>query len=83
MSPDIGTAAASSNESPSGFGASWSGVAVATSAKAPDCVPMSPNTSSPTRKSVTSLPTASTTPATSDPRTRERGRRSPNAGRTM
>ena len=81
VSPDIGTAAASSNVSPAGFGTSWPAVAAATSAKAPACACTSPKTSSPTRRPLTCLPTCSTTPARSQPRTRVRGRRSPMATR--
>jgi hypothetical protein len=49
---------------------------------APNGTPLKPNTRSPTRKAVTARPTASTSPANSDPRTVTRGRGSPVRART-
>src|ERR1051326_3156944 len=71
VSPATGTPAACSNVRLAGFGASSSSPADAYSAKAPW---QPPYTSSPGRNRVTLWPTASTTPATSTPRTLIRGR---------
>ncbi len=74
-----GTAAASSNVSAAGFGAITAlSRTVTYSAFAPDSAP---NTSSPTRNSVTSGPTSSTRPANSVPALVLRGRRMPVARR--
>lgn len=73
--PASGTAAACSNVRLSGFGSTTSWEAHTYSANAPSA---SPNTSSPGRSRVTSLPTASTRPAKSVPRIRSFGARSPN-----
>ena len=53
------------------------------SACAPNRHSLNPNTSSPTAKDVTPLPTASTTPANSHPRTVAFGLSSPLKSRTM
>src|SRR4051812_39366746 len=72
--PAIGTPAASSNDTLAGFRARRAFRAGAYSAQeAPDV----PNTSSPGRNSVTSLPTSSTVPARSPPNSVFFGRRSP------
>ena len=68
-SPHITDAAASVNESPAGFLASWAAGAAAYCAKAPARSLVDPNTSSPGARSVTCWPTACTTPAMSLPRT--------------
>src|SRR4030095_9445183 len=73
---EVGTDAARSKVRLAGLGARVSSRADARSAKEPSQVP---NTSPPSRNRVTFLPTASTVPATSAPRTRAvaRGARSP------
>ncbi len=77
---DTPTEAACSNVRLAGFSRNWSSVARAYSANAPAT---HPKTSSPGRRRVTSLPTASTVPATSVPGTRFFGFRSPVARRMM
>src|SRR5918994_1299882 len=77
VAPEIGTAAASSKDSRGGFAATFPTGTTANSANEPD--EEYPITSSPGANPVTPEPTASTTPATSPPRTRALGRRSPNA----
>ncbi len=85
--PDMTDAAASSKVSPRGFLMSWDAGTTVCSAKVPDVARApahdDPNTSSPGRRSVTFVPTASTTPATSVPRTGVRGPRSPDLSRRM
>src|ERR687891_426511 len=85
--PDMTDAAASSNASPAGFLMSCDAGTTVNSANVPGMARVlpheDPNTSSPGRRSVTFVPTASTTPATSVPRTGVRGRRSPDLSRTM
>src|SRR5918994_5871569 len=85
--PDMTEAAASLNESVAGLWMSWDAGATEYSAKVParmaGVAQFDPNTSSPGCRSVTFLPTASTTPATSLPRTGVRGRRSPDFSRRM
>ena len=81
VTPEIGTAAACSNESLAGLRISFSGRVAASSANEP--LSATPITSSPGRNSVTAEPTVSTVPATSQPRTRIFGRRKPSAGRAM
>ncbi|BAS07042.1 hypothetical protein AHiyo4_04640 [Arthrobacter sp. Hiyo4] len=66
VTPEMGATAASSNVRFVGFVATRSSLAQTNSAKDPSHVP---NTSSPSWKRVTPAPTASTTPATSRPRT--------------
>jgi hypothetical protein len=72
VTPDMTEAAASSNPTPAGIGASRSAGTTVNSANAPAVtnvlVHSDPNTRSPTPKS-TPVPTASTIPATSLPRT--------------
>ena len=75
---DTPTAAACSKLRRAGFGRNWSSGARANSAKAPA---HQPNTSSPGRRRWTSLPTASTVPATSVPGIGCFGRRRPVASR--
>ena len=70
----MGTAAACSKVRVAGFGAALRSRTHAYSAKEPSQMP---NTASPGRNRVTVLPTASTRPATSLPRTRVLGFRSP------
>ena len=81
VTPDMTDAAASSNESPAGFGISWDAGTTVSSAYVPTVrsapVHDDPKTSSPGWRSVTLRPTSSTTPATSVPRIRERGPRRP------
>src|ERR687898_1446031 len=79
VAPEIGTAAASSKDSPGGFAATFPTGPTANSANEPD--DEYPITSSPGANPVTAEPTASTTPATSPPRTRALGLRKPNASR--
>ena len=79
VTPEIGTAAASSNERLSGLGTSFSGRVSANSAKEPASA--TPITSSPGRNAVTAAPTAATVPATSQPRTWTLGLRNPIARR--
>src|SRR5918994_5453411 len=84
--PDMTDAAASSKVRLTGFTMSWDAGARANSAKVPgDVVSVlshdEPNTSSPGWRSVTYLPTASTTPAMSVPRTGAAGRQSPDFSR--
>jgi hypothetical protein len=74
VKPEMGTAAACSKVRFAGLGASLSDRAQAYSAKEPSQVP---NTSSPGRNRLTFSPTASTRPATSLPRMRALGFRSP------
>src|SRR5919106_5025482 len=85
--PDMTDAAASLNESVAGFSMSRDAGATVNSANVPwGAVAVShkdPNTSSPGWRSVTFLPTASTTPATSVPRTGVEGCRSPDLSRRM
>jgi hypothetical protein len=87
VSPDMTDAAASSKVSPAGFLISWDTGTTVNSANVPAVARVlphdAPNTSSPGPRSATFLPTASTTPATSVPRTRVRGRRSPDLNRRM
>ena len=78
-SPVITDAAASVNVSPAGFLTSWAAGTATYCAKAPARSQVDPSTSSPGTRSVTRPPTASTTPATSLPRTARFGRRSPEA----
>jgi hypothetical protein len=83
-SPVITDAAASVNVSPAGFLTSWAAGAATYWAKAPArASPVVPSTSSPGARSLTRPPTASTTPATSLPRTGRFGRRSPELTRPM
>ena len=82
-SPVITDAAASVNVSPAGFPASWAAGTTTYWANAPARSQVDPSTSSPGTRSVTRPPTASTTPATSLPRTARFGRRSPEARRPM
>ncbi len=70
----MGTAAACTTVRFFGLGASLSARARTYSAKVPS---PTPNTSSPGRRVVTPAPTASTRPATSRPRTRFLGARTP------
>ena len=70
----MGIAAASSNDTPAGFGARRDSRAAASSAQAPDPVP---NTSSPGANAVTAPPTASTRPARSAPTAGDAGLRKP------
>ena len=79
--PDVGTVAACSIVSLSGLRTSWSAGTDAYCASVPAV--LQPNTSSPGWRSVTAAPTASTTPARSLPGMGWRGRRRPNASRTM
>src|ERR687897_1406427 len=83
VTPDMTDAAASSKLSLPGFSMSWDAGATVYSANAPvrALSHNEPNTSSPGWKSVTFVPTASTTPATSVPRTGVDGFRSPNFSR--
>ncbi len=78
MVADTPTAAACSKVRLAGFSTTWPSLADAYSAKAPV---HHPNTSSPGRSCVTSLPTASTVPAMSVPGTWFLGLRSPVASR--
>ena len=78
MVADTPTAAACSKVRLAGLSTNWSSLADAYSAKAPV---HHPNTSSPGRSCVTSLPTASTVPAMSVPGTWFFGLRSPVASR--
>ncbi len=78
---DVGTAAASTIDRLAGADTRLSAGTQAYSASVPAV--LQPNTSSPGRKAVTSFPTAATTPARSLPGMPWRGRRSPNARRTM
>ena len=80
MSAETGTAAAWSNDSFAGLGASLSGRARAYSAN--DASPM-PNTASPGVNAVTPAPTASTVPARLRPGLRYFGLRRPNPARRM
>ena len=76
--PAWGTAAACSKVRKPGIGVNADSGARAYCANAPNPHPdRSPNTASPGRNRVTDPPTASTTPAMSDPRVRRLGRRSP------
>jgi hypothetical protein len=77
--PEMGTTAACSKLRLAGLAAKWSSPAQAYSAKEPS---HQPNTSSPGWNRVTLLPTASTRPATSMPRTGSLGLRSPSVGTT-
>src|ERR687891_1969364 len=81
--PDMTDAAASLNESLAGFLMSRDAAATVNSANVPWGVlsHKDPNTASSGWRSVTFLPTASTTPATSVPRTGVRGPRSPSRSR--
>jgi len=75
------TAAASSNVMPAGMGARKP---VSRTQTYSACAPLlMPNTRSPTAKSVTAEPTASTSPASSRPRILRFGRRSPSMKRQM
>src|SRR2546426_2504210 len=78
VTPEMGAAAACSKVSLGGFGTSLSGRAMASSAKEPSTLPI---TSSPGRNAVTAEPTASTRPATSQPRTLIFGLRNPTTRR--
>src|SRR5918995_2636383 len=78
VNPVVGTVAASSKLRFVGLGASRLGRAVVYSANVPT---PTPNTSSPTRNPVTPSPSTSTVPATSWPRTRCFGERSPDTRR--
>jgi hypothetical protein len=77
--PEIGTAAASSKLRAAGFRASFFTGTTANSANEPD--EANPITSSPGANPATADPTAWTTPATSPPRTRVFGLRSPRNSR--
>ena len=77
IAPACGMVEAWTNESSAGFATSADSAATAYSANPPISARLSPYTSSPSRKRLTPGPTASTTPAMSDPRIRRRGRRSP------
>jgi hypothetical protein len=83
--PDMTDAAASSKVSPTGFLMNLDAGTTVNSANVPGVASVSapddPNTSSPGSRSATFLPTASTTPATSVPRTGVEGRRSPDFSR--
>src|SRR2546429_407925 len=81
--PAMGTAAACSKGRLAGFGASAPSDTAAYSAKAPPSRFAEPKTASPGRNRVPLEPTASTCPATSVPRTRFFGLRSPYIGRAM
>ena len=81
MVPETGTAAACSNEIRDGLRTSLSAGATVSSANEPRWA--SPITSSPRANSVTADPTASTVPATSQPRIRIFGRLHPSTGRAM
>ena len=76
--PDTGVAAACSKVSRAGFATSLSARASASSAKEPSATP---RTSSPGAMPCTERPTASTVPATSQPRMGSLGRRSPRPSR--
>jgi hypothetical protein len=75
VSPDMTAPPASSKETRAGFSMTWLARATVSSANVPGGCSMralshsEPNTSSPGRRSVTALPTSSTTPARSVPRT--------------
>ena len=77
IGPACGIVEASTKLSSAGLTASADAGATAYSAKPPLRLRLSPYTSSPGSKAVTPSPTASTSPAMSDPSVRRRGRRSP------
>ena len=83
VSPAIPAAPAASNETPAGLRTTWAAGATVSSANVPcgsvirAASQSEPKTSSPGRRSSTRAPTASTTPATSLPRTGVDGPRSP------
>ena len=79
--PEIGIAAACSKVRSAGFGTSLSAGVTASSANEP--ARRCPSPRRPGRKPVTFAPTASTVPATSQPRTATFGRRNPSIGRAM
>ena len=75
IAPACGTVEACANVNAGGLWANTDSGATAYSAKPPLSARLSPYTSSPARNRVTPSPTASTTPAMSDPSVRRAGER--------